>query len=798
MFKQLTKTVATAFSTDPLKEFKLNREASVTAGRHGLFSMCEGVERSTGKLVTVFSAKRKDLVQRCGGNESEVDLLLEDMRKGITFLCQLQHPFLLRFERTLTMSGSLIYYVTERVVGYLPQMNTSKIPLQLKKLEIQHLMSAIRFLHERCSLLLLNFGPHSIYATATGWKIGDLCHCLLKNEVAGFRPIRAAAGHLISSPLMDYLADECFERPANSNNATNLMTNLFESPGAGSDGPDSFFPHSDTFSLLVTAAEILRDTKMFHSGHDIEKRRQQVPGVTRDIAALFPSVSSVCATPRPPLATLAQSASLFSEDIRLILEIERLEPAEGPKSMSFEVLKSVYEKIGEKEYCSEILQQSIIPFGLRAAKHQYMLRFVLPILMQCVVVLPKDKIHKELKDFFVMVIRGITNANSFEVTGVLAQQLLEKVNVIQDLFATPQDQSEVLLPFYIRCISSQQTGIVMLAIRALNQLLHSPTVPSIKWPPRFLQSVLSMLQSASEEVFFLLIDTTTTLLQYVSDKERYEVEGLLVKGVQTVFLAQQKRLVSVLGVLNKVQQSMPLEHVATVSIPLLSPLLLSGNADVRNYAASVITGFISKFDAHTSASIPSPNVPKGADTWVRSPAETAIDFTLPSGGVLKSSCTAGGGDDGGMAHHYDASSTVNDIFSGTNNTSAVHQAAPAKLMDNTFPLNSSPQSRSSNGGGGTQSSTAQMWGNLASQISSVPLDQFNTGTTSTTSDNRTIPPTAHSAFTGADPLSTYSVSAYGGMANNNNNNINNNYTNSSAAPPKKTNDDDLMAAFGFS
>lgn len=614
MLKEFTKSVATAFSFDPLKDYRICHERSFRACRGQFFLVEDAVERRSGKPVSVFSVKRKDLQVACGG-EAKMQQYITLLQRSVAFLSQLHHPCLLSIEKPFTDSGALLFFVTERVTAYLPSVNMQSIPIQARKFELQHLLTVIRFLHERCNLLLLDFGPHSVYLTSSGWKIGDLFHSMLKNDLTKFS--RIGDFSQVTSPFMNYVADECIAIPKplkeeSPSSIKQTLDSLFEGPAPARssemDAP-SLIPHSDVFSFLVTAVEVLEEKKLFTCRPgDISERQRQMPRVQGEVASMFPIVESLSSPLRPPLLSISQSASINGDDIRMLLEVENLSTSSS-ETASFDVLKALYHGIGDRLYCNDMLRQVVLVFALRAAKQQRMLRFVLPIVIQCGGVLASDNtVPKELKDFLITVVEGIIRAPTFEVTGTLAQQLLEKLRIIQKIFSADQERQTIFLPLFFKCMASTNETLQVLSIRALNDLFRqinssrnitndgSGGGSSVKLPEKFVERLLVVMEHGNDEAFSLVIETTSIVSPMLSPEQKRVLEVSLVGGLRTTLPHYPKRLVPILGVLYSIQRSMPLEHTASTTIPLLSSLLLSSSADIRNYAASTIFQRLAAFD----------------------------------------------------------------------------------------------------------------------------------------------------------------------------------------------------------
>lgn len=617
MLKQFTASLATAFTPDPLKDYKLNPAHSFSAGRGHVFSVTDAAVRKSGKSVSIFSVKRKDLLAICGG-EAKLLAYVGRIQRSVSFLKAVNHPFLLTIEKEFTDSGSLFFFVTERIIRPLSLEHVQEIPLQLRKLELQHLLSSIRFLHERCHLLLLNFGPHSVYLTTIGWKIGDLSYALLPEDLPKFSRINSFSS--VTSPDMNYLADECLSLPKpkedEGSSIRQSLDKLFEDSAqvrsSAAESP-SLFPHSDVFSFVVTAVEILQGKRLFTCRPgDVTERQRQMPRVQKEVARFFPVVDSLSSPLRPPLSSISQAASIDGDDIRILLDLEK-HSVNSSESVSFDTLKSLYHGIGSKMYCSEVLVQVVLPFAFRAAKQQRMLRFVLPIIIQSAGVFASEKkVPKEIKDFLTTVIEGIIRAPSFEMTGILAEQLLEKLPIIQSVFPSETEDLTVFLPLYSKCLASTNNSLQILSMRALNDIIHKMNgsnntqwKAAIKLPEKLLERLLVLMEHGSEESFSLVMETTTAMLVILSSERKTFLEVALIGGLKSNLPQYPKRVVPILTLLYSLQQSMSLEDTANNSIPLLSSLLLSSSSDIRNYAASMIFQRLSVFDVKIDKSMTS-------------------------------------------------------------------------------------------------------------------------------------------------------------------------------------------------
>lgn len=697
MLKQFTESLATAFTSDPLKDYKLNLTQSFSGGRGNVFSVTDAVVRKTGKAVSVFSIKRKNLLAICGG-EAKLLAFVGLIQRGVSFLKVTNHPFLLDIEKEFTDSGSLLFFVTERIIRPLSLEHVEEIPLQLRKLELQHLLSSIRFLHERCHLLLLNFSPHLVYLTTTGWKIGDLSFALLPEDLPKFSRINNFSS--ITSPDINYLADECLTlmkpKKEEVSSIRQSLDKLFEDSAqvhsSASESP-SLFPHSDIFSFVVTAVEVLQGKKLFTCRPgDVEERQRQIPKVQKEVSHFFPVVESLSSPLRPPLSSISQASSINGDDIRILLDVEKfsVNPSE---SVSFDTLKSLYHGIGSEIYCNEVLLQVVLPFAFRAAKQQRMLRFVLPIIIQSAGVLaPKNKVPKEIKDFLTTVIEGIIREPSFEMTEILAQQLLQKIPIIQSVFPSETEDLTVFLPLYSKCLASTNESLQILSMRALNDLIHKMSSSystqrstSVKLPDNLLERLLVLMEHGSERVFSLVLETTTTLLVILSPDHKAFLEIALIGGLKSNLPQYPKRVVPILTLLYSLQQSMSLEHTANSSIPLLSSLLLSSSSGIRNYAASMIFQRLSVFDAKIDKVSMTSSLPTASDALqsTDNSAPVSIHTSIYNDPCLKQSVMSPSfnGFAGGSSDYQEA----------LKNSSTTFDASPSQTMyDSLFSKISNP------------------------------------------------------------------------------------------------------------
>lgn len=765
MLKEFTKTVVSAFSFDPLKDYKISHEHSFHAFRGQIFLVEEAVERRTGKLVSIFSVKRRDLQVRCGG-EAYVQQFIARAQRSVSFLSQLDYPFLLTIEKPFTDGGSTLFFVTERITGYLPTVKISDVPLQVRKFELQHMLGTIRFLHERCNLLLLDFGPHSIYLSASGWKLGDLSQALLKNDLEKFSPI-GDFSHVFS-PQMNYIADECIAYPKLLKEETpaaikQTVDTLFDGPApvhSSNTVIPSVSQQCDVFSFLITAVEILEAKRLFTCcPGNISERKHQVARVRNEVSSQFPAVESLSAPLLPPLSSISMSAALNGEDIRMLLEVEKL--ATNPsEAVSFDVLNALYHGIEKRLYVNELLIQVVLHFSLRAAKQQRMLRFTLPLVIQCAGVLAVDNnIPKELKDFLTTVVEGILRAPTFEITGVLAQQLLQKLPIIKKVFPSEAERLTIFLPLYFKCMSSPIEPLQILSIRSLNALLRemansttnssgcsSSTDPKagptcVKLPEKFVERLLVVMEHGCDEAFSLVMETTSTVLTMLSHEQKTILEVSLIGGLRSTLINFPKRLAPILSILYSVQQAMPLEHTASSSIPLLSTLLLSSRSEIRNYAASTIVQRLSLFDAKIDSLSASMSVMKDFSSTLTSSKSYSMSndiHTNPRANETQVLSPSFVGLSGGAAEYQNA------MFKTNGSASSSLQSSDQAYEDFFSSIPSNPRNTMNVGHTGTQPAVGGSSGN--SGTSSQPLLP-----SSSTANNIGVGAPSYSSF---DPASS--------------------------------------------
>lgn len=85
-------------------------------------------------------------------------------------------------------------------------------------------------------------------------------------------------------------------------------------------------------------------------------------------------------------------------------------------SERFRALQGVYNGLGGNAFCETIIIHNILPLIKRESENQEMLKYTVPVLLQCCVALPPATFDTQLKPFFVSLINAMVKAPSMEKT----------------------------------------------------------------------------------------------------------------------------------------------------------------------------------------------------------------------------------------------------------------------------------------------------------------------------------------------------------------------------------------------
>ncbi|KAG5489895.1 hypothetical protein JKF63_00012 [Porcisia hertigi] len=581
MLKQLTQTVASAFSYDALYAYVLETSSTTLCGRHNLFERCDAVVRASGKKVSIFTLRTKQLLKHCTAEEAVA--LIRAVKESVALLTKMRHPAILSIDGHLIEDKKKIWFATERVSMVLSPETVQGLDLQVKLLGLYHCAEAIRFLHERTELLLFNFALSSIYVTEDKqWKVGDLCFAMPRAQINAppvpFFPFRSVA-----APLLNYLPTEYVE---------------FCTPASGGANRDRFslgaaplvFPDSDTYSFLVVTVEVLEERLM--SNYDSDSFQQRQSTIETYFSRYFPA--EMLRLPRPSIATVVQTGPFSTPDMRALKALFSFDTLDS--DMRFGVLKALYTGLMEGNFCEAVIMSSIVPLMVRESRTDAMLRFVLPILLVCTNAVSTGSFDRVLRPYFVSLLTAITCAPSLERVTVYAEQVLQRREGIHKHFASLEDRAKLIVPLILKLMNCDGNGRLQKGSLEWfrDVLTHHPATEL--GLPADIPTHLFHIVLSNVDLFALIFECLERILAFATTETKIEVEVGLVRSISnmsTLFTPGQ--LNYLLRLLKDIQGTMTLEHRATKSIPLLCPLLLHTDETVKLFAVGLIVGYAQLF-----------------------------------------------------------------------------------------------------------------------------------------------------------------------------------------------------------
>ena len=607
MLNKLAGSVKSVLS-DPLADFKVNESSAVIAGHKQVFRVMEAVERATSNSVSVFSCSIPSLEARCG-SPAECQLALKKVRDGVALLTRMKHPFLLRVVMPLTedKAKKRLVFVTERIECVVAtQLNDSLTSRQEVLLGLYQCGEALEFLHVKAGILVSNFSPSSLFITPGGeWKIGDLTHAILWQggrddcpEASLNESITRFTFHSPASPDLDFYAPELLEFATQNEKG---VVDLFGSM----HGPSvPLFPDSDTFSFIVTCAFLLDKKKLFTSGDEPSVFRRQRGDADEYARRMYPSWTpqGLTAAPRTTLLSLIESDCFATVDIRLLVELTAYVSLEPKRKLH--ILKGLHDELAKNSFAEKIIVKKILPVLLSECREERMYRYILPIVLEAANSLSPTTFDMQLRSFVTSVIQSCTQstptAEGSSSSEVLLQQLLEKFERYYVHYSSAKDLNTLVLGVIIRAAQcnpangSTQAELVGASLNALRFVLHHferPFATGDAVVATMLQ-VLVVYPNLSTAV----VDCVVKLLPWTTrDVRETELEPRLVAGLRELSKKQSAAADTdkIMKLLVSIVSESTIEHVATVTLPLLCPLLVLGNPVLRlsvsQYVAKLVT-----------------------------------------------------------------------------------------------------------------------------------------------------------------------------------------------------------------
>jgi hypothetical protein len=615
MLNYLAGTVKSALA-DPLADYKVNEASAVMAGHKQLLRVMEATERATSNSVSVFSCSIQALESRCG-SPAESQLTLKKLRDGVALLTRMKHPSLLRVVMPLVedKGRKRLVFVTERVECVVAtQLNDGTVSRQEVLLGLYRCGEALEFLHTKAGVLLANFAPSSLFITPGGnWKIGDLMHAVMWQQPQSAsrddsnnphtlltESIVRFTFHSPSSPELDYYAPEMLEF-ATKNAGSGIAVDLFDTM----HGPSTpLFPDSDTFSFVATCAFLLEKKKLFTSGDEPSVYRRQRSDADEFARRMYPSwmPNGVSAAPRIALLSLIESDSFASLDIRLLVELTGYVSLEPRRKL--QVLKGLHDELARNSFAEKMIVLKIVPLLLSECREDRMYRFILPIALEAANGLSSAAFESsQLRCYVLSVIQSCiqtpvtTEGSPFEI---LLQQLLEKFERYCAHFSSAKDLNTLVLGMLVRSVqcstasSAQQMSLATVGLQTLKFVLQQFERPFATGDVLVgaLLHLLMVLPTQSTAV----VDCVVKLLPWTTrDVREAELEPKLIAGMRELSNKQSSTndTEKIMKLLVSIVSESSIEHVATVTLPLLCPLLVLGNHTVRctvsQYVARLLT-----------------------------------------------------------------------------------------------------------------------------------------------------------------------------------------------------------------
>ncbi|KAG5488412.1 hypothetical protein JIQ42_00014 [Leishmania sp. Namibia] len=614
MLKQLKQTVAAAISSSPLYAYVLDPSSTTLCGRSCLFEKCDAVLRANGKKVSIFTLHMKRLLARCTADEAMA--VVKIVKDSVALLTHLRHPGILSIDGQLVEEKSKIWFATERVSMVLAPESVQGLPLQVKLLGLGHCAEAIRFLHEKAELLLLNFALSSIYVTEENqWKIGDLCFAVSRAQLCA-PPPPPFPFNSVAAPLLDYLPTEYVDFcTRQADDAVGDLLSVGAAP--------LVYPDSDTYGFLVVTVEVLEGKRLFNCGGNPKEHHRQLSSAEAHISRYFPA--GALRLPRPPVATVIITGPFATPDMRTLTSLVSFSILDS--DTRFRLLKALYDGLIQGIFCEAVILSDVVPLMVRESKVDAMLRFVLPILLLCAGALCADNFDRTLRKYFVSLLTAIIRAQSLQQAAVYAEQVLQRREGIHKHFSSVEDRAALIVPLLLRLLQSD--GNERLQKGSLEWLRDVLTqAPTIKLGlPTDIAARLLHVSLSDADSFSLAFQCLEKILTFATTDTKMEVESSLARSISNTSVSLTSTQVDhMLRLLKSIQESMTPEHRAVRSIPLLSPLLLHTDGAVRQFAISSIVGFAQMFGR---APAPPPRLSGGSFYPSAAPPALAGSSTQP-------------------------------------------------------------------------------------------------------------------------------------------------------------------------
>jgi hypothetical protein len=643
MLKQLKQAVQDAVAPDPLSEYKLS-DTTRHVGFQRLLRAVDATERSTSSPVTVFVWSNQHALERCGGNHDVYRFALLKVKEGVQALTRVRHPNVLRVMLPWTEDKSRhrCVFVTERVDRWIGNTDDTHKPhaVSSSSTQMQQQLDAVsrrvenaygmlqigrvlEFLHSRVSMSLLQLSPASIVVTPSGdWKLADMTHCVTFSSATAdglglLTALPASSGSLFMStaaPLLDYTAPEVvagFEALATAQQTAvaaskSTMPDLFDFSSTSSSGPKvgPVFADSDVYSFILTTAAVVEGTRVMNSGGELAVYHRQVNAEASNIVRrLFPQwlpAGSLVSIPRVTLSQILQTECFASREVRLLSELPQLLSMEPKAKLT--LLKGFHDEIARGAFASSLLQTWIIPPLLQQTSDERMIKFVVPILLEAAFTLSRSAFDQSLRPFLsTMISRAIAtrDASAGPTAITVLAQLIDKFPRFWEQFSSPKDVQGLLGP--LLCSGLLSAHIAHDAKEAVRQSLKGMELLLTKVERAFPNAdhvagdILSGLISAPEEAPRGLRCLEKLLPCTTREGRERELEPKLVAGLQEMCkttAVSPHDVEQLLKVLMSIVGESSVDHVATVTLPLLCPLLIIRHVTVRQHISKYVNELV--------------------------------------------------------------------------------------------------------------------------------------------------------------------------------------------------------------
>ncbi|RNF23016.1 SCY1-like protein 2 [Trypanosoma conorhini] len=576
MLSMVKGSLTNILAQDPIGDYELCTR-NFRAGKNDLIHVQDGVEISSGRLISVLSLEVNDVVRRCA-TASEAHCVIDAFKHGMDLLTRLRHPGILRVVKPLVDDKKHLRIVTERISFLLPtELSNGSLSQQEVLFGLLGCAGAIQFIHERGGHLLCDFCPQAVCIVEGEWKLFDFSHAVPANNATSLASSHPRSG--IAAPLLDYCSPELVE--AFKEKASEDL-----SVSSPREEKRLKLPDSDIFSFVVVCVEALSGRKAFNSGGRPELYSNQYAGVEKEVAKWFSG--QPLSVPRPSFATLRKEQIFATEPLLLLETLGKYDTLDD--AAQFAALKGVYKCLGRSMFEEALIVRVIIPLMRREGLQENRLRYALPILLQCCRCVSAQVFVTHLRDFFTALLSGVSAAESFERCGDFAEVILEKMDPLLQYFSEDCDRNEIILPFLERCVEAklEHEKVTKLAVDRIAQLAEAGG--GLKFSDCLPDHLVDLLLSDPHRATSVFV-CLERVVRYASVATRQLVEARLIHYAGACASEPGRTtdtLSRALSLVERLHEGFSREHKATRSIPLMAPLLLSPSSEVSSFSRRMI------------------------------------------------------------------------------------------------------------------------------------------------------------------------------------------------------------------